>query len=298
MKWFVTSVWPVVWCLETAVSRVMALGERRFQGSIPGPDKAEDFHLQELRASAAIARTSRLIGPQEEMIIHGATGLPARTLREIMLPANAISMLDADGAIADALIAAHLEMHTRFPVAERSGDPQSIIGYVNFKDIVAHMRLAPHGSSLRKIVRAIPCFAADTPVSDCLARLIREHVHIAIVRDGNARVVGMVTLEDMLEELVGDIQDEYDQLPTHIVACGRGWVVGGGISPANLLDATGIPIGSESAEPIPSLSDWITRMSTNPIRGGDVINNGRVRVAIRKVRRQKVLEVQIEKLPE
>lgn len=295
MKWFVSAVWPVVWCLESAVTGLMSWGERRFQGRIAGPEKSEGAELQELRASAALARTSRLIGPQEEKIIHGAAGLTARPVREIMLPADAVNMLDADAPVTDALIAAHLDMHTRFPLTERTGDPQAIIGYVNFKDIVAHMRLAPHGSSLRKIVRAVPSFRDDTPVSACMERLIRDHVHIALVRDGGNRVVGMVTLEDMLEELVGEIEDEFDHLPVHTVTSGRGWVVGGGIAPFKLREVTGVELPmTEGEEPVRNLSDWIGRRRSEPLRGGEVIADGPIRVVVRKVRRHKVLEAQVE----
>lgn len=299
MEWFVSAVWPVVWCLESAVTGLMSWGERRFRGRLAKQVGTERAELQELRASAAIARTSRLIGPQEEKIIHGAAGLPACPVREIMLAADAISMLEADGNINDALIAAHLDMHTRFPLTERKGDPQAIIGYVNFKDIVGHMRLAPQGGAcLRKIMRVVPSFTDDTPVSSCMERLIRDHVHIALVRDGDGRVTGMVTLEDMLEELVGDIEDEFDHLPAHAVASGRGWVVGGGIALDKLRQTTGIELPpTEGGEPVHHLSDWVSRRWAEKIRGGEVVVDGAIRVVVRKVRRHKVLEAQIEQLP-
>jgi putative hemolysin len=118
-------------------------------------------------------------------------------------------------------------MHTRYPVTERAGDPQAIVGYVNFKDIIAHLRLAPHEPTLRGVVRALPSLAADAPIAGCLESLLREHMHIALVRAGTGQVLGLVTLEDILEELIGDIQDEYDLLPGHAQAAGDGWVVGG-----------------------------------------------------------------------
>ncbi|MBA4191930.1 MAG: hypothetical protein C0467_28455 [Planctomycetaceae bacterium] len=298
MKWFVSAVWPIIWCLETTVSRLMAWGERRLQGRIEGLEKTEAAELQELRASVAIARTSHLIGSQEEKIILGAAGLPMRPVREVMLPVGEISMLDANAPVAEALVAAHLDMHTRFPLTERVGDPQAVMGYVNFKDIVAHMRLAPHSPSLKAIVRAIPSFPDDLPVSRCLERLIRDHVHIALIRDASNAIAGMVTLEDLLEELVGEIEDEYDHLPVHAVISGRGWVVGGGISPEKLRESTGIELPpTASGERVHHLSDWVERQRQRPLRGGEVIEKEGVRVVVRKVRRHKVLEAQIEQLP-
>ena len=143
-----------------------------------------------------------------------------------MLPAEHISMLDVNGSLSESLVMAHLDMHTRFPVAERVGDPQSILGYVNFKDLVALMRLSrPHEASLRAILRPLPSLEADLMLTACLERLIREHTHIALVRDAGGKVVGLITLEDILEELVGDIQDEYDRLARSRRAVGLG--VGG-----------------------------------------------------------------------
>jgi hypothetical protein len=81
MKWFVTAVWPVVWVLEAAAAGLTAWGERRLRGRVDGLEPAPALQLQELRAVVALARTSRLIGPQEERIILGAAGLTARSGR-------------------------------------------------------------------------------------------------------------------------------------------------------------------------------------------------------------------------
>src|SRR5690606_13546447 len=113
--WFFSAItWPAVGALEWSVSKLMALGERIWK---PRPDESgqgERVELQELRASVALARTSRLIGPREERIMLGAASLSQRPVREIMLPARFISMLDVNASVAESLIAAHHDMHTRF----------------------------------------------------------------------------------------------------------------------------------------------------------------------------------------
>src|SRR5262249_190957 len=128
---------------------------------------------------------------REERIILGATQMQARRVRDIMLPAEHMSTLDADASLADNLIAAHLDMHTRFPVVERRGDPQSVIGYANVKDVIAALRLSPQEPTLRAVVRPIPSFGEDQPVAACLELLLRDRTHIALVRDPQGRVVGM-----------------------------------------------------------------------------------------------------------
>lgn len=292
MRWFVLAVWPIVWTLETPVKALMRLGEKYFKKRLE-TTQPEPLELHELRASVALARTSRLIGPQEERIILAAAALSHRSLHEVMLPASAISMLDVNASAADALNAAYRDMHTRFPVTERPGDPQEIIGYVNFKDIVAYARRAPNEPSIRGIMRSIPSLPAEGPIAANLERLIRERTHIALIRDTAGVVVGMVSLEDIIEELVGDIEDEFDRLPTHIVESGVGWIVGGGVTLDTLQTATGVQLAASSDHS--TVSDWVTNRFAEPLRGGEVVEQDGLRVAVRKVRRHMVQEALVQR---
>jgi putative hemolysin len=299
IRWFSLAVLPAVWLFETCVRTLLAWSERRWRPRIHPGGKAEAVELLELRAQAASARASRLIGEREESIILGAARLSSRTVREIMLPAEGISMLDFSHSLLENLVVAHLDMHTRFPVAERAGDPQSIVGYVNFKDLVALVRLSqPNQTSLRAILRPLVSLDAELKLTACLERMIREHTHIALVRDSGAKLVGMITLEDILEELVGDIQDEYDRLPVHVTHAGWAWVVGGGVGLPRLKEQSGIDLAAIPPEQLPpegvrNLSDWIIAQTRGRFRSGDIFERGGVRVVIRKIRRQKVLEAQI-----
>jgi putative hemolysin len=214
-----------------------------------------------------------------------------------MLPAEHISMLDAGAAISDCLIAAHMDMHTRFPVTERPGDAQGIIGYVNFKDIVAHLKISPHDHSLRGILRQILSVQDSQPISHVLESMMKEHTHIALVRDSGGRVTGLITLEDIVEELIGDIQDEYDMLPWHVAPSGDGWVAGGGVSLTRLRELTGIDLsGNLPEEGIRNLSGWVIAHQQGPVRGGERLEQSGVRLIVRKVRRQRVLEAQISRI--
>ena len=113
----------------------------------------------------------------------------------------------------------------------------------------------------------------------CLERMIREHTHIALICEAAGKVVGMITLEDILEELVGDIQDEYDRLPVHAVPSGWAWVVGGGLALPRLKELTGIDLAAEPPAKTPegevrNVSDWIVGHLHGPARGGDILQRG------------------------
>ncbi len=293
MRWFAFSVWPAVWLFETIVTSVMSWGESLRDENRPKPETAE---LHEIRATAALARASRLIGHREEGIIHGATEMQSRAVCDIMLPAEHIRMLDVDATLGDSLITAHLDMHTRFPVVETMGDLQTVVGYVNVKDIIATLRLNPKDQSLRSIVRLLPSFRENQPIAECLERLMREHTHIAVVRDGRENIVGMVSLEDILEELVGEIEDEYDRLPAHVISSGHAWVIGGGVPLERLKVATGmnliddLPPGGAN-----TLSEWVIGHLGHEVSGGETLEHGQWRVVVRKVRRKKVQEAQVNR---
>lgn len=295
MRGFTFLVKPAVWLLEGGVTAMINWAEHRWQPRLDGDSHpAESATLKELRAITAMARDLRLIGHQEEGIILGATELSNRSIQEIMLPAEFISTLHINDSLADSLIKAHMDMHTRFPVTERSGNPQSIIGYVNFKDIVAIMRLTINESSVKGILRPIPSMPATMPITNCLEVLMRGHTHIALVKNALGRVLGMISLEDILEEIVGDIQDEYDRLPSHLIASGSGWVVGGGMPLGKLHELTGISLSNDEAiAKTQKLTDWVITHLGRSVQGGDVIEETNLRVIVRKVRRQKVQEAQI-----
>ncbi|MFM8261860.1 MAG: hemolysin family protein [Pirellula sp.] len=285
---FAILAWPLVWLLEASATGLMNFTERIWSPWASQESKTEAIELQELRAIASLARTSSLIGSREENIILGAARLASRTLQEISLPASQIHVLPLDSTLSECLIAAHMDMHTRFPVAKLKSDPQTIVGYVTFKDIVSVMRINPSEPTIAGILRSIPKLDQSLQISAALERLLREHTHIALVCDSTGTVTGMITLEDIVEELLGDIQDEYDMLPIHAVKSGQGWLVGGGISPGRLREITGIEF--EQADAFPNLNAWVSdRLGHLPI-GGDVVEQLGVRILVRKVRRQRVLE--------
>jgi putative hemolysin len=121
---------------------------------------------------------------------------------------------------------------------------------------------------------------------------MRDRTHIALFRGSDGRVVGMVTMEDILEKMLGDIQDEYDRLPGHLQRSGRGWVMGGGVELDRLTLTTGVDLRLDKGQAARNLSEWVESRH-GPVRGGEVLESPQARIVVRKVRRHKVQEAQV-----
>ena len=166
---------------------------------------------------------------------------------------------------------------------------------MNFKDIVAALRQSPRDPSLPNLVRHLPTFDAQTSVADCLEHLIRERNHIALVHESDGRTIGMITLEDIVEELVGEIHDEFDRMPAHLTQAGPGWIAGGFVSLSHLREVTGIELQGTSEKPVYTLSDWIVERLGHPPHGGDEVATDTCRILVRKVRHVLVQEAYLSK---
>jgi putative hemolysin len=186
---------------------------RPFQGK----DKtAIDTATSDIRVLARTAFLENLISKEQEKLIARSVFMSTLTAWDVMIDNSDINILSTTMNLQEGLIAAHLQRHTRFPLTE-NGDIDKIIGYVNFKDIVGALQVSPSDPSLRGIMRPV-LFVKDTiKLPELLSKLTRGYQHIAIVQNDSKKTIGLVTLEDIIENLVGELQDEYDTPPDFIV---------------------------------------------------------------------------------
>jgi putative hemolysin len=286
MRSLAAIAYPIVTLFERIVKKVVGFGSKKLDLEEP-----QEQGLHELRAAVSLARSSKLIGAHEEKIVLSASNLSVRPVCSAMIPASDITMICVNGSLEEAFVKAHMDMHTRFPVCEKENAPQTIIGYVNFKDIMLALKVNPSEPTIRGITRPLKSFEAKVPVSQVLSQMMREKVHIALVHSTDNKIEGLITLEDILEELVGEIEDEYDRMPTHIHAYGDSWIMGGGVPMNIVADKIGKDLKALKAENIAStLNDWCAERLGRQPQGADIIEEDGVRVMVRKIRRKKVAE--------
>jgi len=280
---------PVVSSMEYIVKSAIKFIDKKKPINNPGPDTQRSLH----ELTAALARTSRLIDAQQEKIVMSAAQLSLRPIKDIMIPVADICMIPENSSLSDALILAHLDMHTRFPVCADLNDPQTIQGYINFKDIIAALRINPEDPTIKGTIRPLMKFAGTTPISKVLERMIQEKLHIGLIEDPQNKVIGMVTQEDIIEELVGEIEDEFDRLPNSIHPYGNQWLVGGAVTMSALAKTMGLTWTQQDGDL--KLADWCQRHTTKPFNGGEIISSNGMQITVRKLRRKKISEAFVAK---
>ena len=249
----------------------------------------KDAHLDEIIALAGYARLANQISATQANVITGATLLSRKTAMEVMIPVEQITFLSDSQTLSSAIITAHLDPHTRFPVIEGNNN-DSVLGYVNFKELVYRMRTNPADPTLKGIIRSLRFVCEDTSCQQLMRAFVDEHEHMALVQDANKHTIGLITLEDIVEELVGELEDEFDKLPKMVHPLSKGvWIVGGGVPMRDLADK----LQSPGLRAEYSLSDWIIkRIGHTPAVDYRLKAEG-FEFNVRRIRRGKIFEVLI-----
>ena len=168
----------------------------------------EQMSGEELRDLVA---THEDLTRQERDLIDDVFSAGDRELREVMIPRTEVEFLDATLPIADAVAMVSDQPHSRYPVIR--GTTDDVVGFVHIRDILAP-RSTDAGLRVGTLVRPVVSFPGTNDVLSTLNRMRRQRQHLAIVVDEYGGTAGIVTMEDLVEEVVGEIEDEYDTQPT------------------------------------------------------------------------------------
>jgi putative hemolysin len=191
---------PIVWLLSVstnAVVRLLGL-DPRAQG--------EEVTEEELRDMVS---THGELGTEERRVLTDVFGAADRQLGSVMIPRTEVSFLDADTPLADAARDVLDKPHSRYPVIGRTVD--DVVGVVHVRDLLTTALIADGASrTVGNLARPVPLLPGSKPVLAALTEMRANRTHLAVVVDEYGGTDGIVTMEDILEELVGDIEDEYD----------------------------------------------------------------------------------------
>jgi putative hemolysin len=270
--------------LTTVTLRIV--GSERRQGQ---PEISEE----ELRTLVDVGAREGVVDRTEREMIHKVFELEDTLVREVMVPRPDMFCLDVTTEPAQVLPLLREQLHSRVPVYEETID--QIVGVLYTKDLLPYLGGLPADFALRQHLHP-PYFVPGSKRADALLREFQaKKLHLAIVVDEYGGTAGLVTLEDLLEELVGEIRDEYDEDERLIQRVPpRSFRVSGRLPIDELNATTGLRIPDDSFD---TVGGWVLDLFGRVPHKGEKKQVDGVRVAVEKVERTRVLEVLVT-LPE
>jgi CBS domain containing-hemolysin-like protein len=193
---------PFIWLLNGFANLILKMF------GIKPMSEMEIHSEEELKLIIAESEEGGAIETSERELIQNVFDFDNRVARQVMIPRVKMSMIKADTSIAEAVNIMLKEGYSRYPIYEASKD--EIIGVVHTKDIVS-VHILNNGKSLKDIMRPVHFIPETKPIDVLLRDFQRTKAQMAFVVSEFGGIIGLVTLEDILEELVGEIQDEHDQ---------------------------------------------------------------------------------------
>jgi CBS domain containing-hemolysin-like protein len=204
---------------------------------------------EELLLLVNVSEEEGLIEPDEREMIKGIFSFGDRVVSEVMIPRVDILAIDETDSFDEALDVAIANGHSRLPVYRETID--HIVGVLYVKDLLPTLRAGRHDQMIANLMRP-PYYVPETMQVDALLKdLQTRKVHLAIAVDEYGGTAGLVTIEDLLEEIVGDIQDEYDAEEPSIQFVGEGELIADARVPIDdINDLTGLQLISEESDRI------------------------------------------------
>jgi len=189
---------PVIWLLSTSTNLVV-----RLLGGDPGAQREQitDAEIREMVSG------SETLGDEERQIVEDVFEAGERQIREVMVPRTEVDFIDGETPAYRAAKEALDRPHSRYPVIGESSD--DVLGFVHVRDLL-DPNVAGRSVRVKDIVRQVLMLPDTRHILSALSDMRREGAHLAIVADEYGGTAGIITMEDLVEELVGDIRDEYD----------------------------------------------------------------------------------------
>jgi putative hemolysin len=272
--------------------------------------------IEEIAALASVARTGGAIDLHQARLIQAASRLPEMYVRQIMTPRPNVMFLCLDQPMSQILHTVQTSPYTRLPLCD--GDLDHVVGMVHVRDLFNHLKLIPGrlrfidertaqgeaiaiptgqpGSAmhvigtgdidLRRFMRRVLIVPELSSVTQLLRQFQESRIHMAVVVDEYGATQGVVTLEDIIEEMVGEIEDEFDRPPRPLIEpVGEGWRVLGSAPLHELEERLGTRF--EDVEEVDTIGGYILKRLGRFPEQGDELAIGRYVASIRTVERRR-----------
>jgi CBS domain containing-hemolysin-like protein len=284
LSWFYRISFPFIWLLHRSSQFVL----RRLgfaTGALQSVQSEEELRLvlsapQNITSGTALGRN----------IVLNALDLRHRIAREVMRPRHEITAFDTEAAIADCLALAEKTRYSRFPLCE-AGDLDKTAGVVHIKDLYALRGTARTAADLVTAARKLIYIPETARLEKLLQLFLDRKTHFAVVVDEYGGTTGIVTLENVLETLVGQIQDEFDSEKTDLVRIAENvWEAAGTLSLHDLEKITGTVPHDEN---VSTASGWLTEQLGGFPKVGNTTTIGACELRVEEMDGRRVARLKI-----
>ena len=259
LVWFYRVSFPFIWLLNRSSQLVL-----KWLGIA-----ADELHGGQSEEELRIILGAGQGSPDRRNLILNALDLRHRTAREVMRPRNEVTVFDSSATLADCISIAEKTRYSRFPICD-DGDPDKARGVIHIKDLYAFRERFKTAGELLPLARKLICVPESARLEKLLQRFLERKSHFAFVVDEFGGTLGIVTLENAMEAIVGQIQDEFDAEATQFVRRSENvWEVSGTLP---LHDLENIIGPMQHDESVATASGWITqRLGGFPKTGDSVL---------------------------
>jgi CBS domain containing-hemolysin-like protein len=243
LRAFYVVAFPVIWVLNHVSNAVL-----RTMGIRPASGGEMVHSQEELRMILASSEKAGVLSEENREIIEGVFQFSKRTARQIMVPRTDVAVLSTAKSIEENLEIIRTTRHTRYPLCETTLD--QTVGLIHVKDLLLAQLRGP-GRGLAELKREMLFIPENSTVDALLSQMIEHKTHMAVVLDEYGGASGIVSLENITEELFGQIQDEFDRERPEIEPLGNGrYRVRGDYLIEDLADRLKIDVGEPDEETV------------------------------------------------
>lgn len=283
LRFFLVLFRPLIWILNNSAGFIL----NRF--GIGGSHEHAVHTEEELRILVRESEQAGTLEQGERELIDRVFSFADKEAQQVMVPRTQVVGIEAGTRIADVAPQVAGSVFTRFPVYE--GNVDTILGMVHVKDVVAAVGSGRGDVPIREIMRPVLVVPESVHIDDLMLEMRRRHTHMAILIDDFGGTAGLVTMEDLIEELVGDIEDEFDPAAPQLQRNPDGSVTLDGRTPVTDVQAL-LPLG-EVDDGYETIAGYVLdRMGRIP-RPGDTVETEALRLRVDRMDRLRIAQVTI-----
>lgn len=288
MRIFHIAMYPFIWLLNQSSLRLL-----RLVGIEPASEGDHAYSEEELRL--LILPTGRAGGAAYgRNLALNALELRHRIARDVMRPRQEMTVLDTEASLTECVEVVEKTRYSRFPLCE-AGDLDRMLGVVHIKDLYSLRSKAATGVDLVPVARKLIYVPETARLEKLLQLFLERKSHLAIVVDEYGGTLGLVALENILEELVGQIQDEFDQeKPLLTRSSDTAWEVSGALPLHDLEELVGITL---PAEGVTTTSGWVTQQLGGFPKAGDTLTVGGFELRVEELEETRVARLRVSRKP-